>query len=152
MSQETGVSYDAIDDDFYDQGWTNGLPIVPPTEARVSAMLAGNPAHDAEELISVVLPRNGRATLREVAVNAVMAHCKPEYLCVVVAALRAVSARGYGLHQRQTTTHAGAPLIIVKGLITQALQMNGSIGLFGPGWRADASIGRALRLVLVNIG
>ena len=152
MSQETGASYDAINDYFYAQGWTDGLPIVPPTEARVSAMLAGMPAHDAEELISVVPPRNGRATLREVAVNAVMAGCKPEYLCVVVAALRAVSAREYGLHHRQTTTHAGAPLIIVNGPITRTLRMNGGTGLFGPGWRANATIGRALRLVLVNIG
>lgn len=152
MTNETDTSYDAINDYFYAEGWTDGLPIVPPTEARVSAMLAGMPAHDAEELISVVPPRNGRATLRQVAVNAVMAGCKPEYLCVVVAALRAVSAREYGLHHRQTTTHAGAPLIIVNGPITRTLRMNGGTGLFGPGWRANATIGRALRLVLVNIG
>ena len=149
---ETDASYDAINDYFYAQGWTDGLPIVPPTQARVDAMLAGMPTHDAESLISVVPPKMGRATLRQVAVNAVMAGCKPEYLPVVVAALRAVSERDYGLAHRQTTTHAGAPLIIVNGPITQQLHINGGTGLFGPGWRANATIGRALRLVLVNIG
>jgi hypothetical protein len=149
---ETDASYDAINDYFYDHGWTDGLPIVPPTPSRVAAMLAGMPGCDAEELIGVVPPKMGRATLRQVAVNAVMAGCKPEYLRVVVAALKAVMAPAYGLHHRQTTTHAGAPLIIVNGPITQELRINGGRGLFGPGWRANATIGRALRLVLVNIG
>lgn len=149
---EAGASYDAINDYFYEQGWTDGLPIVPPTEARVDALLAGMPGLDPDELISIVPPKMGRATLRQVAVNAVMAGCKPEYLAVVVAALRAVSERDYGLHHRQTTTHAGAPLIIVNGPIVQTLRINSGTGLFGPGWRANATIGRALRLVLVNIG
>ena len=149
---ETDASYDAITDYFYDRGWTDGLPIVPPTEARVLAMLKGMPDHDADELISVVPPKMGRATLRQVAVNAVMAGCKPEYLPVVVAALRAVSEPAYGLAHRQTTTHAGAPLIIVNGPIVRTLRINCGTGLFGPGWRANATIGRALRLVLVNIG
>ena len=152
MNTETDVSYDAINDYFYEQGWTDGLPIVPPTQSRVTAMLGGMPAHDADDLISIVPPRMGRATLQQVAVNAVMAGCKPEYLSVVVAALRAVSEPAYGLAHRQTTTHAGAPLIIVNGPITQKLRINGGRGLFGPGWRANATIGRALRLVLVNIG
>ncbi len=149
---ENDASHDAINDYFYAQGWTDGLPIVPPTEARVAAMLAGMPGRDAEELISVVPPKMGRATLTQVAVNAVMAGCKPEYLRVVVAALQAVSEPAYGLAHRQTTTHAGAPLIIVNGPIVQELRINCGRGLFGPGWRANATIGRALRLVLVNIG
>lgn len=151
-SVETDASYDAINDYFYEHGWTDGLPIVPPTEGRVAAMLAGMPGRDAEELISIVPPKMGRATLRQVAVNAVMAGCRPEYLPVVVAALHAVSEPAYGLAHRQTTTHAGAPLIIVNGPIVQPLRINGGTGLFGPGWRANATIGRALRLVLVNIG
>jgi hypothetical protein len=149
---ENDASYDAINDYFYAQGWTDGLPIVPPTVPRVTAMLAGMPGRDAEELISVVPPKMGRATLRQVAVNAVMAGCKPEYLPVIVAALKAVSEPAYGLAHRQTTTHAGAPLIIVNGPIVQKLRINCGTGLFGPGWRANATIGRALRLVLVNIG
>ena len=143
---------DRINDYFYEQGWTDGLPIVPPTPERVDRMLAGMPAHDADELIGAVPPKFGHATLRQVAVNAVMAGCKPEYLPVVVAALRAVMEPAYGLEHRQTTTHAGAPLIIVNGPIVQRLRINCGTGVFGPGWRANATIGRALRLVLVNIG
>ncbi len=149
---DTDAAYDAINDYFYAQGWTDGLPIVPPTEARVAAMLAGMPGRDADELISVVPPKMGRATLRQIAVNAVMAGCRPEYLPVVVAALQAVSEPAYGLAHRQTTTHAGAPLIIVNGPIVQQLRINCGTGLFGPGWRANATIGRALRLTLVNVG
>ncbi len=143
---------DRINDYFYEQGWTDGLPIVPPTAVRVERMLAGMPAHAADELIGAVPPKFGHATLRQVAVNAVMAGCKPEYLPVVVAALRAVMEPAYGLEHRQTTTHAGAPLIIVNGPIVQRLRINCGTGVFGPGWRANATIGRALRLVLVNIG
>jgi hypothetical protein len=83
--------YDRVNDYFYERGWTDGLPIVPPTEERVQAMLAGMPWRKADELISVVPPRMGRATLTQIAVNAVMAGCEPAYLPVVVAALEAVS-------------------------------------------------------------
>lgn len=143
---------DAVNDYFYERGWTDGLPIIPPTEERVRAMLGGMPARDPDELIAVVPPKMGRATMTEIAVNAVMAGCKPEYLPVVVAALQAVSDPKYGLAHRQTTTHAGAPLIIVNGPIRSRLRINSGTGLFGPGWRANATIGRALRLILVNIG
>jgi hypothetical protein len=149
---ESDESFDRINDYFYERGWTDGLPIVPPTEERVRAMLAGVGGHDPDELVAIVPPRNGSATLRQIAVNAVMAGAKPEYLPVVVAALKAVSEPEYGLAHRQTTTHAGAPLVIVNGPIAERLRINGGRGLFGPGWRANATIGRALRLVLVNIG
>lgn len=147
-----GENLDAINDYFYERGWTDGLPIVPPTEERVEAMLSGMAWRGPEDLVSIVPPRMGRATLRQIAVNAVMAGAKPEYLPVVVAALEAVSEPAYGLSHRQTTTHAGAPLIIVNGPIVQQLRINCGRGLFGPGWRANATIGRALRLVLVNVG
>jgi len=143
---------DAINDYFYERGWTDGLPIVPPTEVRVQAMLGGMPSRKAEDVIALVPPRMGTATMRQIAVNAVMAGAKPEYLPVIVAALQAVSEPAYGLSHRQTTTHAGAPLIIVNGPIVERLHINCGRGLFGPGWRANATIGRALRLVLVNIG
>lgn len=146
------ADYDAVNDYFYARGWTDGLPIVPPTAARVAAMLGGMPWRDPDELISVVPPTMGRATLQQVAVNAVMAGCRPEYLPVVVAALEAVSEPEYGLAHRQTTTHAGAPLIIVNGPVVARLKINCGRGVFGPGWRANATIGRALRLVLVNVG
>ena len=143
---------DAVNDYFYERGWTDGLPIVPPTDERVEKMLAGMPWRAADGLINVVPPRMGHATLRQIAVNAVMAGAKPEYLPVVVAALQAVSEPIYGLAHRQTTTHAGAPLIIVNGPIVERLRINCGRGVFGPGWRANATIGRALRLVLVNVG
>ena len=117
LSQVFGVdeNIDAINDYFYERGWTDGLPIVPPTEARVQAMLAGMPWRDADEVISIVPPRMGNASVRQIAVNAVMAGAKPEYLPVIVAALQAVSEPQYGLSHGQTTTHAGARLIIVNG-------------------------------------
>ncbi|HSQ05115.1 MAG TPA: hypothetical protein VLN59_13815 [Burkholderiales bacterium] len=149
---DTDASYDEVNDYFYERGWTDGLPIVPPTEPRVQAMLGGMPWRGADELINIVPPKMGHATLRQIAVNAAMAGCKPEYLPVVVAALQAVSEPEYGLAHRQTTTHAGAPLVIVNGPIVQRLRINCGRGLFGPGWRANATIGRALRLILVNIG
>ncbi|HEX2829046.1 MAG TPA: hypothetical protein VHP37_22040 [Burkholderiales bacterium] len=149
---EQHASLDEINDYFYERGWTDGLPIVPPTEARVEAMLAGMPWRNADDVIAVVPPRNGTATMRQIAVNAVMAGARPEYLPVIVAALQAVSEPEYGLSHRQTTTHAGAPLIIVNGPIVERLRINCGRGLFGPGWRANATIGRALRLVLVNVG
>ena len=143
---------DAVNDYFYERGWTDGLPIVPPTEERVEKMLSGMPWRTPDDLINVVPPRMGNATLRQIAVNAVMAGAKPEYLPVVVAALQAVSEPAYGLAHRQTTTHAWAPLIIVNGPIVERLRINSGRGVFGPGWRANATIGRALRLVLVNVG
>jgi hypothetical protein len=149
---ETGASFDQVNEHFYQRGWTDGLPIVPPTEARVSAMLGGMPDHSPHEGVSIVPPKMGRATLQQIAVNAVMAGCRPEYLPVVVAALRAVSEPEYGLAHRQTSTHAGAPLMIINGPIVQRLRINCGGGLLCPGGHAKATIGRAMRLVLVNVG
>jgi hypothetical protein len=145
-------SVTAINDYFYDRGWTDGLPIIPPTPDLVAEMLAGMPWRAADELIATIPPKLGKATMRQIAVNAVMAGCKPEYLPVLVAALDAVSDPKYGLSHRQTTTHPGAPLMIVNGPIVQRLKINCGTGVFGPGWRANATIGRALRLILINIG
>jgi hypothetical protein len=149
---DAGAAFDAINEYFYERGWTDGLPIVPPTEERVAAMLGGMPWRRGDEVIGTVPPCMGVASLQQIAVNAVMAGCRPEYLPVVVAALEAVLEPAYGLAHRQTTTHAGAPLIIVNGPIAGRLRVNCGRGLFGPGWRANATIGRALRLSLVNIG
>ncbi len=145
-------SLDAINDHFYEQGWTDGLPIVPPTPERVDGLLAGMAWRDPDALIAVIPPSMGEATLRKIAVNAVMAGCRPEYLPVLVAAIEAVTEPAYGLAHRQTTTHAGAPLIIVNGPIVKRLGINYGIGVFGPGWRPNATIGRAMRLILINLG
>ena len=151
-SIELADSLEAINDHFYEQGWTDGLPIIPPTPERVERMLAGMPWRDPDDIIGVVPPAMRVATLRTIAVNAVMAGCRPTYLSVIVAALSAVLEKPYGLAHRQTTTHAGAPLIIVNGPIVRELGLNYGNGVFGPGWRANATIGRGLRLALVNLG
>ena len=102
-----------VTDRFYKEGWTDGLPVIPPTAERVERMLAGMPWRGADDMIGVVPPGMGRATLRRIAVNAVMAGCRPEYLPVIVAALQAVFEPLFGLAHRQTKTPAGAPLMIV---------------------------------------
>ena len=145
-------SLEAINDYFYQHAWTDGLPIIPPTEERVKAMLDGTPWRKSEDVLAVLPPGNGMATIQKIAVNAVMAGCLPSYLPVIVAAVQAVCEPIYGLTHRQTTTHAGAPLIIVNGPIIEQIGLNYGNGVFGPGWRANATIGRALRLVLINIG
>jgi hypothetical protein len=138
-------------EDLYARGLTDGLPVVPPTRARVARALdaAGRPA---DELIALVPPNYGRATVEKVAVNAVMAGCRPEYLPVVIAAVEAVCDEKFDLHGVSATTNAPAPLVIVNGPVRQALDINCGAGVFGPGWRANATIGRALRLVCVNLG
>lgn len=145
-------SLDAINDYFYKQSWTDGLPIVPPTVERVEAMLNGMPWRSPDHVVAVLPPGNGRASLQKIAINAVMAGCLPTYLSVLVAAIEAVTEPSYGLAHRQTTTHAGAPLMIVNGPVVGEIGLNFGNGVFGPGWRANATIGRALRLILINIG
>lgn len=143
---------EAINAHYYKEGWTDGLPIIPPTPERVDRMLTGMPWRRPDDAIAAIPPAMGVATLRNIATNAVMAGCSPHYLPVVVAALEAVVEKQYGLAHRQTTTHAGAPLIIVNGPIIAEIGLNYGNGVFGPGWRANATIGRALRFALVNIG
>jgi hypothetical protein len=145
-------SLEAVNDYFYENGWTDGLPIIPPTPERVEKMLAAIPWLSPDHDFGVVPPAMGAATLLNIAINAVMAGCLPAYLRVVVAAIEAVLEKQYGLAHRQTTTHAGAPLLIVNGPIVEQIGLNYGNGVFGPGWRANATIGRALRLALVNLG
>src|SRR5262245_31303906 len=151
-AMELPDSLEAINDYFYERGWTDGLPIIPPTPERAAAMLSGMPWRSPDDVIGIVPPAMGVATLRNIAVNSVMAGCLPAYLPVVVAALSAVLEKEYGLAHRQTTTHAGAPLLLVNGPIIKEIGLNYGNGVFGPGWRANATIGRALRLAAANIG
>ncbi|MDP6549094.1 MAG: hypothetical protein QF659_03345 [Dehalococcoidia bacterium] len=147
-----------VDDDFeavqrlyLERGWTDGLPVVPPTPKRVEAMLAGT-GLTSDHVVAEVPPRWGAATVERLAINAVMAGCLPEYLPVIVAAVSALGDPAFNLFLVQTTTHPSAPLVIVNGPIRKALGMNSSSGAYGPCWRANATIGRAVRLVLLNIG
>jgi len=141
---------DAIED-LYARGVTDGLPVVPPTRDRVARAVAAS-GRDGGELIALVPPNYGRATVEKIAVNAVMAGCRPEYLPVVLAAVEAVSDDAFDLHGVSATTNAPAPLVVVNGPVRAALGINCGAGVFGTGWRANATIGRALQLVCRNVG
>ena len=136
---------------YFENGWTDGLPIVPPTEEAVERMMAAS-GRDPLEVLGVIPPRMGVATVEAVATNAVMAGCRPEYMPVVVSAVEAVVDEPFDLRGLQATSDPAAPMIIVSGPIVQHVGINHGIGLFGHGSRANATIGRALRLVLVNLG
>jgi hypothetical protein len=136
---------------LFARGVTDGLPVVPPTAGRVMAAIAAV-GRSPDEVIAEVPPRFGRATVQKVAVNAVMAGCRPEYLPVVVAAVEAMCDERFCLLGVSGTTDAVAPLVIVNGPIRAKLDINSGAGVFGPGWRANATIGRAVRLCWVNIG
>jgi hypothetical protein len=136
---------------LYARGVTDGLPVVPPTRARVERAVAAS-GREGGELVALVPPNYGRATVEKIAINAVMAGCRPEYLPVVIAAVEAVCDESFDLHGVSATTNAPAPLVIVNGPIRTALDVNCGAGVFGSGWRANATIGRALRLVCVNLG
>jgi len=138
-------------EELYARGVTDGLPVVVPTRARVDRAIAAS-GRGPDELIALVPPNGGRATVETVAVNAVMAGCRPEYLPVVLAAVEAVCDEVFDLHGVSATTNAPAPLVIVNGPLRGALDVNCGAGVFGSGWRANATIGRALRLVCVNVG
>jgi hypothetical protein len=136
---------------FTREGWTDGLPIVPPTAARVAEMLASTDL-EAGASLGPMAPRWGEATIAKIAVNAVMAGCKPEYFPVVVTAVKAILARPFNLYGVQGTTNPASPVLIVNGPIARELDINARGNLFGPGFRANATIGRAIRLVMTTIG
>jgi hypothetical protein len=133
------------------RGWSDGLPMLPPTEAAVDSMIAASDLKK-DELLGVIPPLNGVATAERVAANAVMAGCLPDYFPLVVAAVQGVLQPGFNIDGVQTTTGNVAPLVIINGPCRETLQINYSSNVLGQGWRANATIGRALRLVLSNIG
>ena len=133
----------------YAEGWTDGLPVVPPTEPLVGAMLAAGP-WKAEDVLLHEPVRDRSVTAVKAAINAVMAGCLPEYFPVVGAALQAISDSSFMLHGPATSTGGAALMVIVNGPIRERLGLNAKTNLFGPGYRANATIGRSLRLVLLN--
>lgn len=130
---------------------TDGLPVFPPTAARVQEMLRYTDRHP-DDVVGIVAPRNGAATVEKIAINAVMTGCRPQYLPVLIAAVEAMVQPDYNLYGRQTTTHPGAHLLIVHGPIRNELAVNCRQNVFGHGWRANATLGRALRLIMINVG
>src|ERR687891_641731 len=147
----SAMSEDDALEALYGRGVTDGLPVLAPTAARVAAAIEAS-GRPAGELVGLVAPRHGRATVEKIAINAVMAGCRPENLRGVFAAVRAICDPGFALEGVSGTTDAVAPLLILNGPIRSALEVNCGVGVFGPGWRANATIGRAVRLVWANIG
>ena len=134
----------------YDKGWSDGLPVVPPTEARVRAMLEAarlEPNHQ----VGIIRDRSVVISAEKVAINAVMAGCKPEYFPVVLAAVEGIADHRWSYHGPGTSTGGAGVLMIVNGPIARALEINAGDNLFGPGWRSNLTIGRAVRLVMRNV-
>jgi len=135
----------------YDAGWTDGLPIIPASPGTVQRFIAAS-GHAGNDLIGVLPPRKGRATVEAIAVNAVMAGCRPEYMPVLIAAVEGLTDPHYPLELMQVTTNPMCPFLLVNGPARKSLEINCGAGCLGPGWRANATIGRAIRLILNNIG
>jgi hypothetical protein len=136
---------------WFDKGVTDGLPVIPPTRERVERLLEGT-RRDRAEVLGAMPPNYGRLTVEKAAINAVMAGCRPDYLPVVIAAAECACDPAFNLHGVATSTHFSAPLIVVHGPIRKRIGINSGFGVFGPGFRANATIGRALRLLMINIG
>jgi hypothetical protein len=157
MSGERAALFEAPDDIeainrlYHERRWSDGLPVVPPTAERVQRMLA-HTRRPPGEIVANIAPGFGAATIERIAINAVMAGCVPEYLPVVLAAVEAAVAPEFNLQGIQATTNPVAVWIIVNGPIVRRLGVNGTFNCLGQGTPANASIGRALRLVLQNIG
>jgi hypothetical protein len=136
---------------FLAKHWADGLPIVPPAPELVKAMLAGS-TRSPQEVIGQVAPKNGTATIEKIAINAVMAGARPEYFPVILAAMEGFTDRQYDLTHMQASTGSFTPVVMVDGPIAQELGFNSGIGMLGHGWRPNTTVGRALRLSLLNIG
>ncbi|MBC8279313.1 MAG: hypothetical protein H8E48_00865, partial [Chloroflexi bacterium] len=135
----------------WEQGWTDGLPVVPPTERSVRAMLAAYGGEPGDSL-GIMHPKSSEVTLEKLAINAVMAGCLPEYFPVVVAAVKAALRQEFNLAGNAATMGGAAQVLIINGPVAAELGINGDAACFGPGSRANAAIGRALRLVIRNVG
>ena len=131
--------------------WTDGLPVVPPTEERVARMLEGT-GLPPDHILCTLPPDLAECTVEKVAINAVMAGCKPEYLPVVLAAVKAAAGSGFNIHGISATTYFTGPVLIVNGPVRKAIGMNSGVNVLGQGNRANLTIGRALNLVVRNVG
>lgn len=147
---ELGSSEDPMEAAFA-RGWTDGLPVTPPTEERVAGMLQGT-ALSPDEVVCVLPPDLAECTVEKVAINAVMAGCLPEYLPVVIAAVRAAATSRFNIHGISATTYFTGPVLVVNGPVRRRIGMNSGINALGQGNRANMTIGRAVNLVVRNVG
>lgn len=148
------VQFAVVEDEFeaiFDRGWTDGLPVIPPTEKRVLNMLSGT-SKDPDDLVAVVPPDLNEVTVEQVAVNAVMAGAKPEYLPVILSVVEAACTDEFNMHGLLATTFQSGPIIVVNGPIATRIGMNSDGNVFGQGNRANLTIGRTLQLVVRNLG
>ncbi len=136
---------------YYERGYSDGFPLVPPTPEKIAAIVDAL-GGDAKRLLCKVPPRWGGLTREVLAINMVMAGCRPEYAPVVEAAMLALCHAPFNLNGVQATTHMASPLLVVNGPVRREIGMNAGCNVFGSGNRANATIGRALRLVLLNVG
>ncbi|HXF66709.1 MAG TPA: hypothetical protein VNK67_08445 [Burkholderiales bacterium] len=150
-SLEAEDDFEAVNELYRARGWGDGLPIVPPSAERVERMLAYCDRPWGEP-VGRIPPRWGEATPLRLAANAVMAGCRPEYFPVVLHALEAMCEERFNFYGIQATTHPCAALVLVNGPIARELGINCGHNAFGPGWQANATIGRAVRLAMINIG
>ena len=141
---------DQVENYFYEQKWTDGLPIVPPTEENVALMLKGTSHAPAEIVTRSMLPEGWQVSVEKVAINAVMAGCRPEHMPVLLAAVEAFSKGGFSSTVRSTNSFSF--MQVINGPITREINMNAGTYALGPGNRANATIGRALRLFIYNLG
>jgi hypothetical protein len=136
---------------FFERRWSDGFPVIAPTPEAVARMMAGI-ARAPGDVIGAIPPRRGIATIEQVAINAVMAGCRPAHMPVLITAIEAMLEPCFNLASIQATTHPVAPLLIVHGPVARTLCMNAGAGTFGPGSMSNAVLGRAIRLILWNIG
>ena len=147
---EVGTGEDPVEA-CYDRGWSDGLPVVPPTRLRVLRMLQGT-TRSAGEVLGDVPPALAPCTIEKAAVNAVMAGCRPEYFPVVLAAVEAALDPAFALHGVLATTDFASPIVVVSGAAARRIGMNSGVNVLGQGHRANATIGRAVQLVVRNVG
>jgi hypothetical protein len=131
--------------------WSDGLPLVPPTREAVDEMLRGT-SLPPQHVVARLYPNEGKATVEKIAINAVMAGCRPDYMPVLIAAVKGIATPCFNQEQTLVSTGSFFPTVLVNGPIAGKLDINSGRGLFGPGWRANAAIGRAIRLIIINIG
>ena len=143
--------YDDAVEVCFERGWSDGLPVVPPTDVRVLRMLAGT-TRQPGEVLGLIPPNLAPCTVEKAAINAVMAGCKPEYMPVVLASIEAALEPVFTLHGLLATTYFSSPIIIVNGPIVKRIGMNAGLNALGQGNRANATIGRALQLIVRNVG
>ncbi len=135
----------------FERGWSDGLPVVPPTDERILRMLGGT-ERKPDEIVGNIPPNLSPCTVEKVAINAVMAGCKPEYMPVVLGVLEAALDPLFTMHGLLCTTHFSGPLVIINGPIAKSIGMNSGVNALGQGNRANATIGRALQLIVRNVG